>query len=274
MISTRTKSWRSPPGREPLLDVHTQMEMFWSYLDMAGDMACYCLYSQKGPGEEQSRIGAGIKERLVFYGPVEDILGHPMEKLIGEFPDWPSLVHPEDWLDRKENQSAIYSNRAITCANECRMLREDGQVRWIEEKVRAFFDTRRRTFHIQGFLRDITGRRRMEQNNERLRCILREQSANLRYMDDSRWKPRFKSEDFGTLSPSEMRCVRTDRQRRHDKGYRAHDGHFSEDRGVVQGLDPEKAANQEQKDQPCDLFAANRRLTTNRRALFSFLSKT
>ena len=193
------------PGREPLLDVHTQMEMFRSYLEMAGDMACYCLYAQKGPGDEQSRIGAGIKDRLFFYGPVEDILGHPMEKLIGEFPDWPSLVHPEDWLDRKENQSAIYSNRAITCALECRILREDGQVRWIEEKVKAFFDSLRRTIHIQGVLRDITGRRRMEQNNERLRCILREQSANLRYLDDSRWKPRFKSEDFGTLSPSEMR---------------------------------------------------------------------
>jgi PAS domain S-box-containing protein len=89
----------------------------------------------------------------------EDLFGLPKGGFGGRFEDWINAVHPDD---RKRVESEVL--RAISerdlLDTEYRILRPDGEMRWLEARARVYCDQEGQHRRMVGVSRDITRRKR------------------------------------------------------------------------------------------------------------------
>lgn len=117
------------------------------------------------------RSGWVTRDRTLreFYG-LED------EPESGTFADWVALVHPED---RERVLAEV--ERAVaeggTYVLEHRVIRPDGEVRWVARRGAVFLDDTGEVAGTRGLVVDVTGRKRDE--DERNRLLVAEQEARL-----------------------------------------------------------------------------------------------
>jgi PAS domain S-box-containing protein len=103
----------------------------------------------------------------------EAIWGVPVSEAYGNPRAWMERVHPDD---RHAARTARGPGRE--CAPmQYRIVRPDGQVRWISDRAFPVYDDDGRLFRLAGVAEDVTERRRVEQalyeSEERYRAILR-----------------------------------------------------------------------------------------------------
>jgi PAS domain S-box-containing protein len=85
------------------------------------------------------------------------ITGYTLEELV-QRGDWVSVIYPEDVGAMEKQVERMLSNQTDT--SEYRIVRKDGEVRWIEEITRPIFDEKiGRVVKIIGAARDITDRK-------------------------------------------------------------------------------------------------------------------
>jgi diguanylate cyclase (GGDEF)-like protein/PAS domain S-box-containing protein len=101
--------------------------------------------------------------RLDYMSPqIEAILGHPPSAFEDDPELWPSLIHPEDRASTIEAYE-VHWRTGEPVRVEYRMFTRDGSTVWLRDEAfampRGSADTRR---HSQGFLVDITERKRLE----------------------------------------------------------------------------------------------------------------
>ena len=111
------------------------------------------------------RRDAGKRRALLFVSdPVETIIGFPARNFMGPNPalGHRDVIHPDDldYVFRSVNQAI---SEALPWEVEYRVLHRDGGVRWVYEKGSVVRDAQGRAVYLDGFLLDITDRRKAEE---------------------------------------------------------------------------------------------------------------
>jgi PAS domain S-box-containing protein len=96
----------------------------------------------------------------------EELHGLPVGSFGGRFEDWTQAVHPDD-RDRVEYERRRAAAGLIDLDTEYRIVRQDGQTRWLASKGRVFSSGERgQPMRMLGVSMDITERKRTQQELE------------------------------------------------------------------------------------------------------------
>lgn len=122
-------------------------------------------------------------DRVQWFGQPENLLGMESGTYSGRFPDYLSLLHPEDVPQARQTYVDCLTGARPAYRSEERLMRRDGSVRWLECFGRAEYGEGGRAVRMAGVVRDITERRgaeeRIHELNERLEERVRLRTAEL-----------------------------------------------------------------------------------------------
>lgn len=112
--------------------------------------------------------------QLLYISPAyERIWGHSLEHLYAHTDSWLEQIHPED-RDRIINTITYVKEHNLTC--EYRIIRPDGQERWIRTRTFLVNDDSGKIHRLVGISEDVTDRKVAELSlrtvNERLQYLL------------------------------------------------------------------------------------------------------
>jgi PAS domain S-box-containing protein len=112
--------------------------------------------------------------RLWFSAEMYRILGMPPEAFGGTFAAYLSMIHPDD---RERVKRALEATLAGNepYSTEYRLVRPDGAVRVVQAAADVLYDAAGQPFRLVGTVQDITERKQLEDERERL--LAREQAA-------------------------------------------------------------------------------------------------
>jgi two-component system cell cycle sensor histidine kinase/response regulator CckA len=100
---------------------------------------------------------------IFFHGAVGAITGHKEEEFLAESLRWDQIIHPDDLPKLYESSEKIHSTPGYSATREYRILRQDGEVRWVHELIQNICDNSGKPIMVQGALYDITERKRAEE---------------------------------------------------------------------------------------------------------------
>ena len=105
----------------------------------------------------------------VYISPqAEELLGYPTVAWLSDPDFFPKVLHPDD-RDRVLRQHREAYAEGASFTSEYRLLARDGRVVWVEDQVMVAHDEEGKPLHAQGFLVDVTERRRAKETLERRR---------------------------------------------------------------------------------------------------------
>lgn len=97
-----------------------------------------------------------------FYSPaIEKITGYSAASFDGAKNVWASVVHPDDLWKLRNRNSLILHDGAAVSEMDYRIVRRDGQVRFVKSSV-TMTDLGNDRFRADGILTDITGKKQAE----------------------------------------------------------------------------------------------------------------
>jgi PAS domain S-box-containing protein len=97
---------------------------------------------------------------VAYISPqVEDLLGYPPERFMSDGDFCSSVVHPDDRARVQASEAAV---RGARLDQEYRMIAADGRVVWVHDASTEIVDERSTGRTWQGFLMDVTARRKTE----------------------------------------------------------------------------------------------------------------
>jgi PAS domain S-box-containing protein len=138
----------------------------------------------------------------------EKLYGHKAEDFMANHRLWFELIHPDDkFLVEDEDEMLL---KGETVHKEYRIIRSDGAVRWVEDKVVPGFDEEGRLTRVDGITRDITERKEAEQKHRKseawYRQIVESAQEGIWTIDDQE-KTNFVNKKMAEIlgySPAEM----------------------------------------------------------------------
>lgn len=96
-----------------------------------------------------------------YFNPAaEKIYGCPVSQLLGNSNHWIEVVHPEDRSLIAEKTQKLQTNRSVSL--EYRILRPDGELRWLSDRAHVVYDDMGNPIRIDGIIHDITERKLAE----------------------------------------------------------------------------------------------------------------
>ncbi|MBP1927606.1 PAS domain S-box-containing protein [Methanolinea mesophila] len=112
----------------------------------------------------------GPDNLYIYLSPAcERITGYSPEEFIADPDLLESIVHPEDGRILKEHRDRIFHEfRDETCCLDFRIIARDGEIRWINHCCRPLFDDRGEFIGRRGSNRDITVRKKAEEDLQAL----------------------------------------------------------------------------------------------------------
>ncbi|MHA2232454.1 MAG: PAS domain-containing protein, partial [Candidatus Hodarchaeales archaeon] len=99
-----------------------------------------------------------------------EITGYTEDDFKAGRPRWDQVIHPDDFLQLSDTSLKIATVPNSSVEREYRIIRKDGQIRWIHELIQNVCDDSAAIVGVRGMLYDITKRKRAE---ETLRLIYR-----------------------------------------------------------------------------------------------------
>jgi PAS domain S-box-containing protein len=111
---------------------------------------------------------------IFFHGAVEEITGYTEDEFIAGKPRWDQVIHPDDLPKIYEDAGKIRSIPSYSTDREYRILRKDGQVRWVHEVIQNICDDSGKPTAVRGALYDVTEHKQMQQSllrSERLAAM-------------------------------------------------------------------------------------------------------
>ncbi|MDD5712764.1 MAG: PAS domain-containing protein, partial [Smithellaceae bacterium] len=109
--------------------------------------------------------------RVEFTEEFENVYGLPPGGLEGSLDKWEQFIHPED-LPRVRENSARELTEKKALPLEFRIIRPDGQIRWVASWGQMTFDTKGQPLQVTAMNMDITERRQMEEDLRQSRAEL------------------------------------------------------------------------------------------------------
>jgi PAS domain S-box-containing protein len=100
---------------------------------------------------------------LFFHGKVEQITGYTEQELLSGSPPWDQIIHPEDREPRDKGRGDLAGGTGHSRVREYRIVRRDGEVRWLREQMQDLCDPDGKPYAIQGALYDITEEKQVEE---------------------------------------------------------------------------------------------------------------
>jgi len=102
------------------------------------------------------------KQRMLYVSPAyERIWGRPVTELYRSATAWVEALHAEDRARVRE--AALTKQAAGTYAETYRIVRPDGNVRWILDRAFPVRDAEGRVYRIVGVAEDVTERKKLEE---------------------------------------------------------------------------------------------------------------
>jgi two-component system, cell cycle sensor histidine kinase and response regulator CckA len=102
------------------------------------------------------------KDRMIYVSPAyEDIWGRSREAILERADDWLEGIHPED---REAVRAALPRQTEGTYDEEYRIVRPDGEVRWVRDRAFVVRDAQGEPSRLAGIAEDVTERKRREEN--------------------------------------------------------------------------------------------------------------
>ncbi len=127
-----------------------------------------------------------IKNNHTFWsGKSEEALGFPSQAFGNNLETYMEYVHPEDIDAINERVSHSLEQKLIVYQSEYRVIRPDGEIRWISSPGQVFYDPSGEPNRIAGIMIDITDRKKAEEE----RIVL-----------ETRLQQSQKMESIGTLA--------------------------------------------------------------------------
>lgn len=100
---------------------------------------------------------------LLYVNPAAEALyGRSVSELLGNNELWRKAVHPEDRHVVRGSLRQLRREGSVT--REFRIVRADGSIRWVEDRVRLAYDHQGRPVRIDGVSMDITQRKEHEEH--------------------------------------------------------------------------------------------------------------
>ena len=128
------------------------------------------------PDWSLSFVGSEV-ERLTGYTPAE-ILGRPMA--------WRGIIHPDDFRSVQETVLLCVRRREPILRMEYRIVRKDGESRWINDRRQMIYGEGGRLVCIDGLCMDISEQKRTEEERRRLAAAV-EYAADAIMVTDTEW---------------------------------------------------------------------------------------
>lgn len=100
---------------------------------------------------------------VFFVGMVEEITGYTREEFEAGNPRWNQVIHPKDLPIVVETGKKLRSVPNHSIEREYRIIRKDGEIRWIHEFIRNVCDDADQPVLVQGAVYDVTTRKETEQ---------------------------------------------------------------------------------------------------------------
>jgi PAS domain S-box-containing protein len=100
---------------------------------------------------------------IFFQGAVEEITGYREEDFKTGKPKVDQIAHPDDLSRTNEILRKACSIPGLSTGFESRIIRKDGQIRWISWSIRNVCDETGNPTFAEGMICDITERKRMEE---------------------------------------------------------------------------------------------------------------
>ena len=108
---------------------------------------------------------------IFFHGVVEEITGYTEEDFRDGTLRWDHIIHPEDLP--KIYEDAIKTIPHYSTEREYRIIRKDGQTRWVLEFMQNICDDSGKPIFVQGTIYDITERKKAEEEFRNTKdCLL------------------------------------------------------------------------------------------------------
>jgi PAS domain S-box-containing protein len=121
--------------------------------------------------------GQIYEKPLFIKGAVEEMTGYTEEEIINGDPGWDQLVIEEDLPKLVKDIDKIASIPDYTLEREYRIVRRDGQVRWIQDRVKNSCGADGVPTYVAGTLIDITDIKSAEEARRKAERELEEQRA-------------------------------------------------------------------------------------------------
>lgn len=107
------------------------------------------------------------KHELLYMNPAAHLIyGRSVAELMADHSVWASIVHPDDRVRVTQWLNTIYSAEASTL--QYRIVRPDGEVRWLEDHAKMVRDVEGNLLRLDGVATDISERRLREERIEHL----------------------------------------------------------------------------------------------------------
>jgi len=138
----------------------------------------------------------------------ERLFGYSQADFLSDPTFWTILIHPDDRHIIQEEDKILQAGGKV--CNEYRIIRKDGAIRWVENKIVPTLDENGKLIRIDGVTRDITRRRQAEevqhQSEERFRRIVETAQEGIWTLDEND-KTDFVNQKMAEIlgySPEEM----------------------------------------------------------------------
>jgi PAS domain S-box-containing protein len=120
-------------------------------------------------------ISDAESNRILYLSPVhEQIWGRPLKDLYENDRSWIETIHPDD--RQRLLKAALEDENDGNYDEQYRILRPDGEVRWIRDRAFPIRNSQKKLYRIVGIAEDITGRKIA---SEQLEMRVRERTEEL-----------------------------------------------------------------------------------------------
>lgn len=124
---------------------------------------------------------------VFFHGAVEQVTGYSEAEFMTGVPRWDQIIHPSDsGVIRTAEDETDVPGPARPLMREYRIVRKDGQVRWVREFVHAVSDETGVALFLQGAIYDITERKQVESERNRLFRAIEQSAESIMIIDADR----------------------------------------------------------------------------------------
>ncbi|MBS1244954.1 MAG: domain S-box [Deltaproteobacteria bacterium] len=133
---------------------------------------------------------------LTFVGgEVERLTGYTSREMLCESMRWRGLIHPDDIEPVCESIRNAVCRRERIVRVECRIVRKDGEVRWVSDRRQMIYDESGMLLCVDGLCMDISEQKLAEEERRRLSAAV-EYAADAIMVTDAEWIVRYVNPAF------------------------------------------------------------------------------